>query len=61
MTLLHLLRKARVFYPLTSVYDLLIAGLEELLYQNMRYAYPYKAWADKNESKWRQYADSLDE
>ena len=34
MTLLHLLRQVRRFYPLLSVYDLLIAGLEELLYQN---------------------------
>lgn len=34
MTLLYLLYRLRVFYPLTSVYDLLIAGLEELIYQN---------------------------
>ena len=34
MILLRLLRQVRVFYPLLSVYDLLIAGLEELLNQN---------------------------
>lgn len=34
MTLFRLLRQVRVFYPLLSVYDLLIAGLEELLFQN---------------------------
>ena len=34
MTLLYLLYRLRVFYPLLSVYDLLIAGLEELLNQN---------------------------
>ena len=37
MTLLiFMLKRVRKFYPLLSVYDLLIAGLEELLNQNRR-------------------------
>jgi hypothetical protein len=35
MTLLSLLRLARKHYPLLGWYDLLIAGLEELIYQNI--------------------------
>ena len=34
MTLLRLLKQARRLYPLLSVCDLLIAGLEELIFQN---------------------------
>ena len=34
MTLLRLLKQARRLYPLLSWYDLLIAGLEELISQN---------------------------
>ena len=34
MLLVHLLHKARKHYPLLSWYDILIAGLEELLDQN---------------------------
>ena len=34
MTLLYLLHKARKHYPLLGWYDILIAGLEELLDQN---------------------------
>jgi hypothetical protein len=35
MTLLSLLLQARKHYPLLGWYDLLIAGLEELLNQNV--------------------------
>ena len=35
-TIVRLIRQLRQYYPLLSVYDLLIAGLEELLYQNRR-------------------------
>lgn len=34
MTLILLLLLARQYYPRLSLYDLLIAGLEELIYQN---------------------------
>lgn len=34
MTLIYLLYRLRRFYPTLSWYDLLIAGLEELLHQN---------------------------
>lgn len=34
MILIHLLHKAHIFYPDLSWYDLLIAALEELIYQN---------------------------
>lgn len=36
MTLLYLLRKARQFYAALNLYDLLVAALEELIYQNSR-------------------------
>ena len=36
MTLLRLLKAARKLYPTLSWYDILIAGLEELLNQNAR-------------------------
>jgi len=36
MTLVRLIRQLRQYYPLLSWYDILIAGLEELLDQNRR-------------------------
>lgn len=36
MLIVQLLRKLRRFYPQMSLKDIIIAGLEELLYQNRR-------------------------
>ena len=64
MTLLRLLRQARKLYPLLSWYDLLIAGLEELIDQNARTRDKetrdiYERWAELSLLKWKEWAELM--